>query len=94
MPPAIEDMEPGEGPPGTVITVTGTNFSPTQGVSTISFHGVKATPTSWTSTAIVVPVPVEATSGEVVVKVNGVESHSGSLFDVTSAESPGATTAP
>jgi len=56
------------------VTITGTNFGATQGASTVTFHGIAATPTSWSGTSIAAPVPVGATTGNVVVMVNGVAS--------------------
>jgi hypothetical protein len=91
MPPVIRDIQLAEGAPGTVVTVTGTNFSSIQDTSTISFNGVKVTPTRWTSTSIVVPVPATATSGNVVVTVNGVSSGEGNNFEVNSAGHPAIT---
>ena len=85
------DIQPAEGPPGTVVTITGTNFSPIQDKSTITFNGIKATPTSWTSTSIVVPVPATATRGNVVVTVNGVSSGEGNTFEVNTAGRPAIT---
>ena len=81
-PPNIASLSPNAGPLGTVVTITGTNFGPTQGSSTVTFNGTTATPTSWSTTTIVVPMPPEVTTGEVVVAVNGVASN-GMTFTVT-----------
>jgi hypothetical protein len=54
------------------VTIAGTNFG-TGG--RVTFNGTAATLTSWTPTSIVTPVPVGATTGPVVVTVNGVASH-------------------
>ena len=66
------------------MTITGTNFGATQGTSTVTFNGTIATPTSWTATSIVVPVPAGATTGNVVVTVGGVASNA-MVFTVTGA---------
>ena len=66
------------------MTITGTNFGATQGTSTVTFNGTAATPTSWSATSIVVPVPTGATTGNVVVTVGGVASN-GVSFTVTAA---------
>jgi hypothetical protein len=41
----------------------------------VTFNGANATPTTWSATSIVVPVPTGATSGNVVVTVNGLSSN-------------------
>jgi hypothetical protein len=80
--PSITSLSQPSGPVGTAVTITGTNFGATQGTSTVTFNGTAATPTSWSGTSIVVPVPGGATTGSVVVKVNGVASN-GVTFTVT-----------
>ncbi len=79
--PNITSVSPSSGPVGTSVTITGTNFGATQG--TISFNGTPATPTSWSATSIVAPVPAGATTGNVVVAVGGVAS-AGVAFSVGS----------
>ncbi|HXP87132.1 MAG TPA: IPT/TIG domain-containing protein [Bryobacteraceae bacterium] len=83
-PPAVSSLNPAAGPAGTAVTITGTNFGTTQGVSTVTFDGTAATPTSWSATSIVVPVPAGAASGNVVVKVGGATSN-GEAFTVLQA---------
>jgi IPT/TIG domain/Bacterial Ig-like domain (group 2)/Kelch motif/Galactose oxidase, central domain len=90
--PTITSLSPSSAPVGTSITVTGTNFGATQGTSTIKFNGTTATPTSWSSTSIAVPVPTGATTGNVVVTVSGVASN-GVSFTVTTLVSIGVTPA-
>jgi Putative Ig domain/IPT/TIG domain/FG-GAP-like repeat len=79
--PAISVLSPAAGPAGTMVTVSGTNFGATQGASVIRFNGVTGTPSSWSATSIVVPVPAGATTGPVVVTVGGVASN-GPVFSV------------
>src|SRR5260370_743093 len=79
--PTISSLSPTSGAVGTSVTITGTNFGSTQGTSIVTFNGTKATPTSWTSTKIVAPVPSGATTGPVVVTVSGVTSN-GATFTV------------
>ncbi len=62
MTPAIISLSPTSGPVGASLTIAGTSFGTTQGGSTIAFNGTAATPTSWSATRIVVPVPSGATS--------------------------------
>ena len=73
VPPTITSLSPTSGPVNWSVTVTGTNFGATQG--TLKFNGTTATPTSWSSTSIVAPVPVGATTGPMVVTVNGAASN-------------------
>jgi hypothetical protein len=57
---------------GTPITLSGFNFGPS---GTVTFNGVPGTPTSWTSTKIIVPIPAGATSGLVIVTTFGMTSN-------------------
>ena len=57
------------------MTIAGTNFGATKGTSTVTFNGTSATPTSWSATSIVVPVPAGATTGNVAVTVGGLASN-------------------
>src|SRR5689334_20828953 len=82
--PSITSLSPTSGPVATSVTVTGTNFGATQGTSTVKFNGTTATPTSWSTTSIVVPVPAGATTGNVVVTVGG-QASNGSAFTVKPA---------
>lgn len=82
-PPSISGINPTSGPIGTSVTISGSNFGTTQGTSSVTFNTVTATPTSWSSGSIVVPVPNGATTGSVFVTVAGVNSN-GITFTVTS----------
>jgi len=73
--PNISSLSPSSGPVGASITITGTSFGTNQGTSTVTFNGTSATPSSWSDTSIVAPVQSGATSGNVVVMVNGVASN-------------------
>ncbi len=68
------------------MTITGTNFGSSQGSGTVSFNGTAASVTSWAATSIAVTVPTGATTGNVVVFANGVNSN-GSSFTVVAAPS-------
>src|SRR5204862_1008145 len=46
------------------------------GRSTVAFNGTLATPTSWSTTSLTMPVPSGATTGTVVVTVSGLASNS------------------
>ena len=76
-------LAPASGFIGTSVTVSGSNFGATQGTSTVTFNGVSAgTATSWSDTQIVVVVPGGATTGPVVITVNGVASNSDKVYTV------------
>src|SRR5947208_3101711 len=75
VPPSITSLSPTSAPVGISVTIAGSNFGASQGTSTITFNGTSATPTSWSNTSIVVPVPTGATTGNVVVNVNGLASN-------------------
>jgi len=80
--PSITSVNPTSGIVGTRITISGANFGATQGTSTVKFNGTAATPTSWSATSIVAPVPTGASTGNVVVAVGGAASN-GVTFTVT-----------
>jgi hypothetical protein len=84
--PGITSLSVTSGAAGTPVTITGTNFGTTQGTSTVAFSGTLATPTSWSNTSIVVPVPNGAHTGNVVVTVNG-QASNGVNFTVTGVPS-------
>src|SRR5215472_7677881 len=77
--PKITNLSPSSGPVGTSVTITGTNFGT---AGTVTFNRIATTPTSWSATSIVAPVPAGATTGNVVVTVGGVASN-GVSFTVT-----------
>src|SRR6266566_1395518 len=95
-PPSITSLSPTSGPVGTSVTITGTNFGSTQGASSVTFNGTKATPTSWSATSIVAPVPSGATTGNVLVTVAGLASNvvSFTLITVPSITSLSPTSGP
>jgi YD repeat-containing protein len=80
-PPVITSLSPNSGSVGAIVTIAGTKFGATQGGSTVTFGGVSASPTSWSDSAITVPVPSGAVSGNVVVSVSGSASN-GAWFTV------------
>ncbi len=64
--PIISSLNPAFGLTGSTVTISGYNFSTTQG--SVTFNGIPATVQSWTDNAIVVTAPPNATSGNVIVK--------------------------
>ena len=86
--PNIASLSPTSGAVGTLVSISGAGFGAPQGTSTITFNGVAATPTSWSDTSIVVPVPTGATTGNVVVTNGGSGiSSNGIPFTVNAATS-------
>ena len=84
--PTITSLTPASGPIGTSVTIAGTGFGTTQGTSTVTFGGISATPTNWSNTSIVVPVPSGVALGAipVVVSVPGAGTSNSSTFTVVS----------
>ena len=74
--PTISGLNPASGAVGTSVEITGVNFGASRGTSTVSFNGTAvAAYTSWSASSIEVEVPAGATTGEVVVTVDGVASN-------------------
>jgi YD repeat-containing protein len=73
--PVINSLSPTAGPVGTVVTVSGSNFGSTQGISSVAFGQFFAVPTQWSQDKIVVPVPLGAVTSSVVVTVSGLPSN-------------------
>jgi YD repeat-containing protein len=90
-PPAITGLDPTEGPVGTSVTIAGSGFGPFQPSNTVSFNGVAAPITNWTPTGIVAAVP-DATTGPVIVTVNGRSSNSATFTVVTTGTMSGVVT--
>ena len=80
--PVIRKLKPGLGAVGTVVKIKGSHFGASQGDSTVTFNGVSAEPVSWSDTKIKAAVPAGASTGPVVVTVNG-QASSGIEFTVT-----------
>ena len=77
-------IDPTSGEVGTVVTITGSHFGASRGTganaSTVTFNGTAVVSyTVWSDTRIVVVVPAGATSGDVVVTVDGAERTAGSF---------------
>ena len=86
--PSITSLSPTSGLVGTSVTIAGANFGATQGSSTVSFNGTTATPSGWSATSIVAPVPSGATTGNVVVTVGGQISNAIAFTVTTGSASP------
>ncbi len=73
--PQIISLTPPSGEIGTSVTIAGSGFGATQSSSSVKFNGVPATPANWSANSISAPAPFGATTGPVVVTVNGIASN-------------------
>jgi len=80
--PSITSFTPASGPVGTVVTITGTNFT---GTSAVAFNGVPASFTVMSATSLKATVPGGATTGKVSVTTANGTATSSSNFTVTTA---------
>jgi hypothetical protein len=67
--PTTNGIEPASGLPGAAAVLSGANFGPGQGTSTVAFDGVPAPVVSWTATAITTAAPEGITPGPAAVTV-------------------------
>src|SRR5580704_17192817 len=81
--PSITTLSPTAGGVSTVVTISGSGFGSSQGNSTVTFNGTAGSPTSWSASSVVVPVPANGTTGPVVVTVGGLSSN-GITFTISS----------
>ena len=65
----LTGFSPPTGTTGTIVTLTGTNFSATIAGNTVKFNGTIATVSSASTTSLTVEVPAGATTGKVTVQV-------------------------
>ncbi|TAL68167.1 MAG: hypothetical protein EPN82_12285 [Bacteroidetes bacterium] len=78
--PTITNINPNPATNGQSITITGNNFGDSKYNSSIKINDVTCTNyISWTNTQILVTVPLNATSGDVIVTVNNKESNAFNL---------------
>jgi N-acetylneuraminic acid mutarotase len=89
-PPTIASFAPSSGYvpfvntgiPGTVVTLYGTNFSPTPANNIVKFNGTTATVSNATTTGLTVSVPQGATSGKISVTTNNLTGISSNDFTI------------
>ncbi len=81
--PSITGLSVNSGPIGTSVTITGNNLLDGENNATASFSGIPAPISSDTSGSIQVTVPAGATTGRLLVKVNGVAMIATTNFIVT-----------
>src|SRR5579859_4073606 len=76
--PQIANVSPASGPIGSQITIAGSGFGAAQNNSTVKFNGVASVldaNTKWSDTQLIIDVPVGATTGGLMVNVNGQDSN-------------------
>jgi hypothetical protein len=78
-PPVISRVVPDSAFVGDVLSIYGTRFTASSGMSSVTIGGIVAMPTFWTDTLIAAPVPQSAANGEVRVTVNGASSNTVSI---------------
>jgi gliding motility-associated-like protein len=83
LPPTITSFNPTSGPIGTIVTITGTNFSATPANNIVFFGATKAMVNAATSTQLTVTVPTGATYQPISVLVDGLTAYSKDVFIVT-----------
>ncbi|MEP1791379.1 FG-GAP-like repeat-containing protein, partial [Reichenbachiella sp.] len=81
--PTISSFSPANGPIGTEVTITGTNFDATPANNIVFFGAAKAAVTAATSTSLTVTVPAGATYEPITVLVDGLIAYSQTPFVVT-----------
>ena len=72
--PLVSAVTPNDGMVGDTVTIAGSGFGAQQNSSTVTFNGTTASVQSWSDTSIVTTVPAGATSGSLVVTVNGTQT--------------------
>lgn len=80
--PAITSVAPSSGTIGSIVTITGTNFSATPASNTVKFNGEAATVNASTTTTITTTVPVGATTGKITVTTSGGTATSATDFTI------------
>jgi hypothetical protein len=80
--PAFTSFNPDQGAVGSLVTLSGTNFSTTSSNNAVTFNGTPAIVTSSTNTSLATTVPAGATSGLISITVGGVTLTSASNFTV------------
>jgi hypothetical protein len=80
--PTLTGFSPTSGTVGTVVTLTGTNFSTTLLDNAVKFNGTVATVSAATATSLTVEVPTGATTGKIFVEVDNQIATSSNDFTV------------
>lgn len=83
--PYISSRSPSSGPPcpgSSVVCATGTSFGDTPTGATVTINGLAGSPYTWTNNLFCAGIPCSATSGDIVVTIDGLSSN-GVYFTVT-----------
>src|SRR5688572_29653891 len=86
--PTLTGFSPTSGTIGTVVTLTGTNFSTAVLDNTVKFNGTVATVSAATATSVTVAVPTGATTGKISVEVDNQVATSSNDFTVVAPVAP------
>jgi sugar lactone lactonase YvrE len=86
--PTLTGFSPTSGAIGTVVTLTGTNFSTTLLDNTVKFNGTVATVSAATAISLTVAVPPGATTGKISVEVDNQIGTSSNDFTVVATVAP------
>ena len=88
-PPVISSFTPLQGPAGTSVTITGTNFASTVNNNIVMFGATRANISSASSTQIICQAPAASTYGPITVQnlLNGLSGTSNKPFILTFADS-------
>jgi len=81
-PPSISSFSPTSGVPGSIITISGNNFSSITGNDAVTINGTPANVTAASSTSLSISVPASATTGPIAVTVGGQAGTSSTNFTV------------
>jgi len=82
--PTVTSIFPASGGPGTLVTISGSNFGLVQSTSIVSYAGVTVVPITWSDNQISLKVPDSApNNGNFVVVVNGVYSNASMVFNLS-----------
>ena len=81
--PSISGFSPISGPIGTIVTITGSNFSATPANNIVFFGATNANVTAASTTSLTVTVPIGATYQPITVLTSGLLAYSSKPFLVT-----------
>jgi hypothetical protein len=82
LPPTVNTFTPTHGLPGTLVTISGTNFSTTLGDDAVTINDIAASIISATPTSIVISVPDGAATGKISITVDGAKTVTVDDFEV------------
>ena len=88
---SITWFSPASAATGTTVTISGTGFSSTANLNTVTFNGTAATVSSATATQLVVTVPSGATTGTIGVTAPAGSASSATAFTVAASSAPSIT---